>query len=252
MFILPVTVLTGIIYLNIVQSDAPLEIQLAVDILWYVFLFNSFVLSLNGVLASFSFNREVKKLTKKGTPINSSAGFRNLERKYKASNLYLLIILLFVVLSYGLYVLSIYGASGVAEWFHISAEGFSTITFYLAISSIIFAFSATIIIKVPTLTGLAVGSLLQYYQTSRHPFILKSLISESISTLIDPITRVYFLQWSEIIANDISDDFAPNLKQKKERSPLAVQNVLVLLYLHYRFPEIIDKDILERELFRIV
>ncbi|MCG3223231.1 MAG: hypothetical protein H7647_02105, partial [Candidatus Heimdallarchaeota archaeon] len=97
-----------------------------------------------------------------------------------------------------------------------------------------------------------VGSLLQYYETTRHPFILKALISEGISTLIDPITRVYFLQWSEIIANDISDDFAPNLNQKTERPSLAVQNVLVLLYLHYRFPEIIDKDTLERELFRIV
>jgi len=252
MFILPVIVVTGIIYLNIVQSVAPPEIQLAVDIAWYVFLFNSLVLSLNGVLVSFSFESEVKKLTKKGTPINSSAGFRNLERKYKASNLYLLIILLFAVLSYGLYVLSIYGSVEVAQWFNVSAEGFSTLAFYLAISSIIFAFSATIIIKVPTLTGLTVGSLLQYYQTSRHPFILKSLISESISTLIDPITRVYFSQWSEIIANDISDDFATNLNQKTERSPLAVQNVLVLLYLHYRFPEIIDKDTLERELFRIV
>jgi hypothetical protein len=251
MFILPVTVVTGIIYLNIVQSGAPLEIQLAVDILWYVFLFNSLILSLNGVLVSFSFDGEVKKLTKKGTPINSSAGFRNLERKYKASNLYLLIILLFAVISYGLYVLSTHGAAEVSDWFNVSAEGFSTLAFYLAISSIIFAFSATIIIKVPTLTGLTVGSLLQYYETTRHPFIIKSLISEAISTLIDPITRVYFLQWSENIANNISADFAHNVKQQNERSTLAVQNVLVLLYLHYRFPAIIDKDTLERELFRI-
>lgn len=252
MFILPVFVLTGIIYLNIVQSVAPQEIQLAVDILWYIFLFNSLVLALNGVLVSFSFDGEVKKLTKKGTPINSSAGFRNLERKYKASNFYLLIILLFVALSYGLYMLSIHVTTDVAQWFDVSQEGLSTLSFYLAISSIIFAFSATIIIKVPTLTGLTVGSLLQYYETTRHPFIIKSLISESISTLIDPITRVYFLQWSENIANDISADFAPNIKQKNEKSTLAVQNVLVLLYLHYRFPAIIDKDTLERELFRIV
>jgi hypothetical protein len=213
MFILPVTVFAGIIYLNIVQSLAPSEIQLTVDILWYAFLFNSVVLSLNGVLVSFSFDGEVKKLTRKGTPINSSAGFRNLERKYKASNLYLLIILLFVVLSYGLYVLSTHGSVEVAQWFNVSAEGFATLAFYLAVSSIIFAFSATIIIKVPTLTGLAVGSLLQYYETTRHPFILKALISEGISTLIDPITRVYFLQWSEIIANDISDDFGKRTVQ---------------------------------------
>ena len=62
MFILPITVVAGIIYLNIVQSGAPSQIQLVVDIAWYVFLFNSLILSLNGVLVSFSFDGEVKKL----------------------------------------------------------------------------------------------------------------------------------------------------------------------------------------------
>ncbi|MBY9001339.1 MAG: hypothetical protein KGD64_10515 [Candidatus Heimdallarchaeota archaeon] len=252
MFILPITVLTGIIYLNIVQAGAPSLIPLAVDIAWYVFLFNCLILSFNGVLVSLSFDGEVKKLTKKGTPINSAVGFRNLEKKYKASNLYLLIILFFVVLAYGLYILSTYASADVAEWFGFSAEGLATLTFYLAISSIIFAFSATIIIKVPTLTGLTEGSLLQYYSASRHPFVLKSFISEAIYTLLDPITRVYFLQWSEIISNDICNDFSPKHSPTSERQSLAVHNVLVLLYLHYRFPEIIDKDNLEKELFRIV
>ena len=252
MFILPITVLAGIIYLDIAGDDAPSMIQLIVDIIWYIFLFNSLVLSLNGILVSFTFDREVKKLTKEGTPINSSAGFRNLEKKYKASNLYLLIILLFVVLSYGLYVLSTYGSTDVANLFGLSAAGLATLSFYLAISSIIFAFSATIIIKVPTLTGLTEGNLLKYYTASRHPFILKSFIFEVIHTLIDPITRVYFLQWSEIISNDINNDFAHKLSKPAEKSSLGLQNVLVLLYLHYRFPEIIDKDNLERELFRIV
>lgn len=140
----------------------------------------------------------------------------------------------------------------VAEWFGFSATGLATLTFYLSISSIIFAFSATIIIKVPTLTGLTEGSLLQYYSPSRHPLILKSLVSEAIHTLLDPITRVYFLHWSEVISNDISNDFSPKLSPTSERQSLAVHNVLVLLYLHYRFPEIIEKDDLEKELFRIV
>ena len=252
MFILPITTIAGIIYLHVVQTGAPSEMELAVEITWYVFLFNSLVLSLNGVLVSFSFDREARRLAKQGTPISSSAGFRNLEKKYKDSNFYLLIILLFAVVSYAFYILSTIGATPIASWFNVSTEGLSTLAFYLSISSIIFAFSATIIIKVPTLTGLTVGSLLKYYQASRHPFILKKLIFEGISTLLDPITRVYFLKWSEIIADDISDEFAPHLIPKEERHPLAVQNVLILLYLHYRFPEIIDKDYLEQELFRVV
>jgi hypothetical protein len=204
------------------------------------------------VFVSFSFDREVRRLFKRGTPITSAAGFRNLERKYKASNLYLLFILLFAAIAFGLFMFLIYGASNFASVIGVSVSGAQTLALYLSASMIIFSLAATIIIRVPTLTGLEVGSLVRYYSASRHPVVLKSLVYDSIQTLLDPLTRVYFLQWSEIIANDIIEDFAPKLKPSKERQPLAVQNVLVLLYLHYRLSDLIDKKYLKEELLRIV
>ena len=78
------------------------------------------------------------------------------------------------------------------------------------------------------------------------------LVFDTISTLLDPITRVKFIQWSGSIAKEIVPEFAPNLKPEKNRKPLAIQNILVLLYLHYRFPKIIDKEFLRKELYRIL
>lgn len=66
-----------------------------VNLVWLGFVFNSFILAFNAILVTLSFDAEVNKLTKEGTPINSAAGFRNLERKYKASNFYLFIISFF-------------------------------------------------------------------------------------------------------------------------------------------------------------
>ncbi len=253
MFLLPASLIAGLAYYAFDLTDIlVLQPTKWLFILWYAFLFNSLVLALNGVFVSFSFDREVRKLFKRGTPITSAAGFRNLERKYKDSNLYLLIILLFAAIAFGLFMFLIYGASNFANAIGVSVSGTQILALYLSASMIIFSLAATIIIRVPTLTGLEVGSLVKYYNASRHPFILKSLVYDSIQTLLDPITRVYFLQWSEIIANDIIEDFAPKLKPSVERQPLAVQNVLVLLYLHYRLPDFMDKKYLKEELLRIV
>jgi hypothetical protein len=253
MFLLPASLIAGLGYYAFELTDIlilrPTE---WLFILWYAFLFNSIILSLNGVLVSFSFDREVRKLFKRGTPITSAAGFRNLERKYKASNLYLLVILLFTAIAFGLFMFLIYGASNFANIIGVSVSGTQTLALYLSASMIIFSLAATIIIRVPTLTGLEVGSLVKYYNASRHPFILNSLVYDSIQTLLDPLTRVYFIQWSEKIADDVVEDFAPNLQPSFDRLPLAVQNVLVLLYLHYRLPDFMDKKYLEKELLRIV
>ncbi|NPD88157.1 MAG: hypothetical protein HGN29_05520 [Asgard group archaeon] len=253
MFLLPAALVAGLAYYAFELSDIlVLQPTEWLFILWYAFLLNSLVLSLNGVFVSISFDREVRRLFKRGTPITSAAGFRNLEKKYKASNLYLLFILLFAAIAFGLFTFLIYGASNFANVIGVSVLGTQTLALYLSASMIIFSLAATIIIRVPTLTGLEVGNLVRYYNASRHPVILKSLVYDSIQTLLDPLTRVYFLQWSEIIANDITADFAPKLKSSKERQPLAVQNVLVLLYLHFRLPNLIDKKYLKDELLRIV
>lgn len=249
LFIFPAGVITGLIYFEIETATA---YNWLVDLAWYLFLGNSLILAFNGVLVSVAFDNEVRKLIKRGTPINSAAGFRNLEKKYKQSNLYLLIILFLAVLAFGLYAAALYLPTQIENLFALSAGSGKTVATYLSISAIIFAIAASIIIRVPTLTGLSVGGLVKYYEASRHPYILNMMIYDGISTLVDPITRVKFYQWSEEISDNIVPEFAPNLKPEKQRKPLAVQNVLVLLYLHFRFPKIIGREFLKKELYRIV
>ena len=249
LFIFPAGVIAGLIYFEV---KAISNFRWLVDLAWYLFLGNSLILALNGVFVSLSFDAEVRKLIKEGTPINSAAGFRNLERKYKQSNLYLLIILFLALIAYGLYAAAVYVPSEIETLFALSEGNGRTLATYLSISMIIFAIASSIIIRVPTLSGLDVGGFVKYYRASRHPYIMNMMIYDGVYTLLDPITRVRFSQWSEEISQNIVPEFAPNLKPAKNRKPLAVQNVLVLLYLHYRFPKIIDRDFLKKELYRIV
>ncbi len=249
LFIFPAGVIAGLIYFEIEAANA---YSWLVDLAWYLFLGNSLILAFNGVLVSLSFDGEVRSLIKEGTPINSAAGFRNLEKKYKQSNLYLLIILFLAVLAYGFYAAAIHASAGLEALFALSEGNGKTLAIYISISCIIFAIAASIIIRVPTLTGLDVGGLVKYYRASRHPLILDMMIYDGIYTLLDPITRVRFSQWSEHISKEIVPEFATNLKPEKNRKPLAIQNVLVLLYLYYRFPKIFNKEFLKKELLRII
>ncbi len=249
LFFFPAGVIAGLIYFEV---EAANSFSWLVDLAWYLFLGNSLILAINGVLVSFAFDGEVRELIKKGMPINSAAGFRNLERKYKQSNLYLLIILFLAVIAYGFYAAAVYVPTQIEQLFALSEGNGKTLVTYLSISMIIFAIAASIIIRVPTLSGLDVGGFVKYYRASRHPCVLNMMIYDGIYTLLDPITRVRLSQWSEDISKNIVPEFAPNLKPEKNRQPLAVQNVLVLLYLHYRFPKIIDKNFLKKELYRIV
>ena len=250
MFLVPLSVIVGLVYFEL--EKIPETFIWLLDLGWYVFLGNSLILAFNGILVSLTFEGEVRKLTKEGTPIRSAAGFRNLERKYKASNLYLLIILLFAVLAFGFYLLAEYGSEGLEKLFSLTNGSGKTLGVYLAISSVIFTIAASIIIRVPIISGLTVGSLVRYYTPSRHPYVLNSLIRDSTYTLLDPITRVSFTHWSDRISSSIISDFAPRLQPIENRQPLAVQNVLTLIYLHHRFPKIIDKSFLKDELLRIV
>ncbi|MCE7743288.1 MAG: hypothetical protein GOP50_12630 [Candidatus Heimdallarchaeota archaeon] len=249
LFIFPAGVIAGLIYFEIEAANA---YSWLVDLAWYLFLANSLILAFNGVLVSLSFDGEVRGLIKEGTPINSAAGFRNLERKYKQSNLYLLIILFLAVIAYGFYAAAVHASDGIEALFALSEGNGKTLATYISISCTIFAIAASFIIRIPTLTGLNVGGLVKYYTASRHPYILDMMIYDGIYTLLDPITRVRFSQWSEHISKQIVPEFAPNLKPEANRKPLAIQNVLVLLYLNYRFPKIFDKEYLRRELQRIV
>jgi len=251
LFIFPACVIAGLIYFDV---ESLISFDWRIDLAWYLLLGNSFILALNGIFVSLSFDTEVKKLIKEGTPINSAAGFRNLERKYKQSNLYLLIILLLSVIAYGFYAVAAAKniPTHIGTLLNIAEDSARTLATYLSLSFVIFVIAASFIIRVPTLSGMDVGGLVKYYQASRHPYILNMMIYDGLDTLLDPITRVRFSQWSEEISKNIVPEFAPNLKPEKNRAPLAVQNVLVLLYLHYRFPKIINIDFLKKELYRIV
>ena len=226
-----------------------------VNLVWVGFVLNSFILAFNAILVTLSFDAEVNKLTKEGTPINSAAGFRNLERKYKASNFYLFIISFFALLSWAIFTLSIWGVENVAKFLNLSdsaTDSFSMISLYLSVSSMIFTIAAAIAIRIPSISGLKVGTMVKYYVASRHPYVLESLFSDSIYTLLDPITRVYFIKWCEKISDNLEFDFAPAIQPPVKRQRIAVQNILVLLYLHFRLPNVMDMDTLRDELLRIV
>ena len=143
----------------------------------------------------------------------------------------------------------------VAKFLNLSdsaAESVSMISLYLSVSSMIFTIAAAIAIRIPSISGLKVGTMVRYYVVSRHPYILESLFSDSIYTLLDPITRVYFIKWCEKISDTLEIDFAPAIQPPVKRQRIAVQNILVLLYLHFRLPDVMDRDTLRDELLRIV
>lgn len=255
MFLLPVAIFVALGYytFNILELQQ-ISANDIIFLLWTMFVINSGILSLNGIVATISFSAEVRKLLRRGTPIHSAEGFRNLERRYKISHLYLLVITLLALIAYGLFMFSVWQGNNFAELLQIpdKAEQLSNFIFYLSLSGMLFTIAASILIRIPPVTGISSGSLLPYYTPTRHPYVLNFYFYDAIYALLDPITRIEFLNWSDKIEKNMLDDFAPKIAPLRRRQLLATQNVLILLYLHFRMSEIIDKEYLLQELRRIV
>ncbi|UJG43675.1 MAG: hypothetical protein K9W46_00485 [Candidatus Heimdallarchaeum endolithica] len=227
---------------------------LAINIGWGVLLGNSLLLSINAIFVSLSFDNEVKKLKEEGKPIESAEGFRNLERRYKMSNFFIFVILFLAILSWLFFYFAIKIKEEFARFFNyiISEEKLASLNLYLTLSFLFFTIAAALIFRIPSIADLRIGTLLKYYKPSRHKYVLNSYFHDAVFTLLDPITRIYFLKWSEKSVKELNEDFAPKIDFLIERKNLAVQNILILFYLHHRFPSLINFDILRSEIKRII
>ncbi len=255
-FILPIGAIVGLATLQFDPKNfSEAGFYNWVHLLWLVLLGNSFLLFSNGFLVNSHFSREVNKLVRSGIPIASASGFRNLEKNYRTGNFNLIFIFLLSLVSYGFFYLAIQGIEFISNAIFLAESGIAALTklsFYLAVSMLIFALSATIVIKIPPLLLISEGKLQSYYTAQRHPYVLRSYFYDTIYYLLDPVTRVYFFKWCKTIEESLTDHFAPNLQPQSDRSSLAVQNVLVLLYIHYRFSDLLDNKELDAEIARII
>ncbi len=250
--VLPIGVIVGISTLKFDPSLFP-NLFNWVGILWLALLGNSLILLLNGLLVILHFTWEIRKLVRNGIPIRSSKGFRHLETRYKSGNIYLIFIFILSLFSYGFFYSAILGIEQLSEYvFFPEVETLLSLSLYLAVSMLIFVMAATIVIRVPPLLAMNEGKLFAYYEALRHPNVLNSYFYDSLYNLLDPVSRVELFKWCSAIRKSVVDDFAPNLQPRSDRAHLAVQNVLVFMYIHFRFPNIVDLPTLEKELKRIV
>ena len=258
-FILPIAIFVSLTIIefnvDIITSITP---NSHIFILWIIYVANGVILGLNSLIAILAFEFHVHKLSKDNTmPIESSEGFRNIERNYKRKNLLVFVALFLAILSFLLFITCAWESDNIA--INVLKDpskenAIATLLLYLTMSGIIFSLAASIVIPIPKLASFKVGSLIDYYSPKRHPTILRFLVYDGIYNLLDPITRVSFIKWKRNIERHILDDFAPKLnnEDKEERPKLAIQNILTLIYLNQRFPNFIDKETLWREVCRII
>ena len=102
----------------------------------------------------------------------------------------------------------------------------------LAISS-----GASLLLRLPDKSALQPGGLMKFYSPKSISLKLDNILTDSIFTHLDPITRIRMDEWSKSIQENLNENYLPNLDDQT-RLERAREKILLMIYLKEFIPEI--------------
>lgn len=200
--------------------------------------------SLNGFFMERAFNGEIRRITGSGLLIRGVEGFNEIESSIK----------LLYRSSY-----SITGSIIISYFVFISAYLLDPTTallarFFVFVASIgLLAISsgASLLLRLPDKSALQPGGLMRFYSPKSISLKLDNILTDSIFTHLDPITRIRMDEWSKSIQEHLNSNYINSLEDQI-RLERAREKIFLMIYLKEYIPELMTEEIFQREILEII
>ncbi|MHA2244474.1 MAG: hypothetical protein ACXADY_05855 [Candidatus Hodarchaeales archaeon] len=251
--LIPVFLAFTLIMLALLPSGATDEfrfIYLISSIVYIVLIVIAIPFSLNGFFMEKAFNKEIRRITSSGLLIRGVEGFNEIESSIKLLYRSSYSITGSVCVSFLVFIsaLLLDPAAGVNPTTAVLARLF---IFVASIGLLAISSGASILLRLPDKSALQPGGLMKFYSPKSISLKLDNVLTDSIFTHLDPITRIHMDEWSKSIQENLNVNYLSNLDDQT-RLERAREKIFLMIYLEEFIPEIMTKEIFQRELTEII
>jgi hypothetical protein len=211
--------------------------------LWSLFILLSLIFAINGIMLIYSFNREVNKYLKAGTPVQGIRGYDELVDSLKGSMIQSSLITLASALSFIFFLATIEG--WIEELSFVNDTNKLMVTLALAMTFV--AVSIMFLVEYPEDPSFTPGGLVKYYEPDQFDMYLDNILSDVISTYLDPVTFLKFDDWSSNMLEILKPSFE-NDEDQTTRLERARENIFLLAYLNSEYSSVFNDEIVMKEL----
>ncbi len=241
----------------IILALSPLEItdlyrfvHLITTILYITLIIIAFPFSLNGFFMEKTFEAEIQRISSTGLLIRGVEGFKEIESSIKLLYRSSYSITISVIISFLVFIsaLLLTPTDEVNQTAPIIARIF---IFVASIGLLAISSGASILLRLPDKSALQPGGLMKFYSPKSEDLKLDNILSDSIFTHLDPITRIRMDEWSKSILEHFNPNYLNEL-DIQTRLERAREKILLIVYLKEFVPELMTEEIFQRELTEII
>lgn len=238
------------------------EFQEAAALLWFFLFLNSIAFLINALNIIKGFNREAAKRAESGFPVDSLEGFSSVKsfntQVFLNSSLItgaiflsFIFYLLAAIILPGLQPESTQNLSGVEQLINDLVIILQPTILWSALGLVLIAIGMWLLLKIPDKPAFQPGAMLKYYTPKSVPMSLDNLLSDSILSFLDPITRIKMDEWTESIRVSLNPYFE-SLSDETTRLERAREKILLLFYLKNRVSALLTEEIFITELKEVL
>jgi hypothetical protein len=249
MLLLPVLVILLLIGSNF-QPDIENPVAILALLLWVILFLNSLLVSFGGFSLSRGFSSEVTKQKSAGFPIESLDGFPETKSSIRtvfSSSFFITIVVLISLVTYVLLFViesQIKQDSSletlVPSWLRLTVV-------FVALGLILIAIGIALLLSLPDKPALVPGALMKYFYPNKIPTQVDNFLGDTISSFLDPITRLRWDEWSESISQGLAENYLIE-KSQSDRLAVAREKILLFAYLNLTMPKLVNDYIVNSEL----
>jgi hypothetical protein len=221
-------------------------IRLLTIMIYIILIIVALPFAMNGFFMEKAFNEEIKRIMNTGLLIQGVEGFDEIQGKIKLLYRGSYSVSVTVIISF-LVFLSAINLRQLTPFARIFI--FTASIGLLAISS-----GASLLLRLPDKSALHPGGLMKFYSPKSMSLRLDNLLSDSIFTQLDPITRIRMDEWSRSILDHFNPKFLQEEKDLDDHTRLerAREKIFLMVYLRKYIPTLMTEEILHRELNEII
>ncbi|MFX1282657.1 MAG: hypothetical protein ACFFB5_03345 [Promethearchaeota archaeon] len=211
---------------------------------YIILIFTAIPFAFNGYLMENDFNTEIKRIERTGLLIQGVEGFNDIESSIKLLYRGSYSITGTVFISFLAFISAIILQSNIGLLARVFM--FAASIGLLAISS-----GASILIRLPDKSALQPGGLMKFYTPKSINLKLDNILTDSIFTQLDPITRIRVDEWSKSILEHFNSEYLKDLDDQT-RLERAREKIFLMIYLKEMKPELMTDEVFQRELCEII
>ncbi len=224
-------------------------LHLAAILIYIILIIIAIPFSLNGIFMEKAFNKEINRIHASGLLIRGVEGFDDVESSIK-------------ILYRGSY--SVTGSVIISFLVFLSATVLQEVSTDVALFLLarIFIFIASvgllaissgvsILLRLPDKSALQPGGLMKFYSPKSISLKLDNIITDSIFTQLDPVTRIRMDEWSQSIIESFNPDYLKD-EDDQTRIERAREKIFLMVYLKEYIPELMTEEIFRSEVTEII